>query len=74
MINSAYSVFRIFFSIGVTSTLLINIVLKELKVAGYIFIIIVLVMQMVINMVSQLLESRPKEDDEKQSLLSDKAI
>jgi MFS family permease len=70
---SAYSVFRIFFAIGVTSTLLINVILSKTDAPGEIFILLVLVFQMINNMAAQSLETRPRYDDlEKQSLIEDK--
>ena len=60
-----------FFPIGVTSTLIINIVLKEVELPGYVFVLVVLAFQIVANMGSETLEHRKRKyQAEKQSLLS----
>ena len=59
----AYSVFRIFFSIGVTSTLLINIILTSAGAPDYIFVVIVIIFQIIVNICSETLERRKVKKD-----------
>lgn len=71
---SAYSVFRVFFAIGVTSTLLVNVILRETNAPGEIFILLVLLFQIITNMTAEFLENRKRGDEpEKQSLIEERS-
>ena len=50
--NTAFSVFRVFFSLGVCATLLLNIILTEAGVPDWVFIIIVVAYQSVVAVTS----------------------